>query len=321
MSRNQNSEINTCFHKVLSECGVIDQFKKVIIIFKENEYVWIELKNVLEKYEVNTIMVRIPNEEKDINSWIPKRCENGLFFIEPLGFYEADLTIFGLPIEARDYIFQKRLHERFIELQTSGQPTIMIDWPPEDIESSLKELVSHLYIRALCADYSNVHTENERLKNWLNRGRAYRITTSNGTDILIKREERPIHTEDCLINKTNKSILQLPCGEVFFAPIEKASNGVLVTKVGKKKIEISIKNGVARFEDERFLKIPNESFLGEFGIGTNRSMAKLFSLSSGEKAYGTCHFGFGNNTDIGGQISTEYHYDIIIDEPTITILE
>ena len=61
MSRNQNSEINTCFHKVLSECGVIDQFKKVIIIFKENEYVWIELKNVLEKYEVNTIMVRITN--------------------------------------------------------------------------------------------------------------------------------------------------------------------------------------------------------------------------------------------------------------------
>lgn len=152
MLRNLSEEINECFHKVLSKCIEIEQFKKVIIIFKENEFVWKELKNVFEKYAIEVMMVRIPLEENDINSWIPEKCENGLYFIEQIGFYKADLTIFGLPIEAQDTKFQKQLHDRFVEHQATRQPTIMFDWPPENISSSINALVSHMYLQALDTD-------------------------------------------------------------------------------------------------------------------------------------------------------------------------
>ena len=59
-------------------------------------------------------------------------------------------------------------------------------------------------------------------------------------------------------------------------------------------------------------KTRNAHVLGEFGIGINKSIKKPQGLAIfDEKMYGTVHFGFGRNDQLGGSIKGAVHHDLM----------
>ncbi len=64
----------------------------------------------------------------------------------------------------------------------------------------------------------------------------------------------------------------------------------------------------------------NSDVLAEFGIGINPGANWAEELMESEQARGTCHFGFGRNVQFrGGENKSNYHFDLVIQKPTIEI--
>ena len=59
--------------------------------------------------------------------------------------------------------------------------------------------------------------------------------------------------------------------------------------------------------------------LCEFGIGTNRKAKVLPTGPIFEKTFGTVHIGCGCNDTFGGSLAGDVHYDLIVQEPTVTL--
>ena len=66
--------------------------------------------------------------------------------------------------------------------------------------------------------------------------------------------------------------------------------------------------------------------LSEFAIGLNPKAIITGAQSQDRGVYGTCHIGFGSNTNWGGNITAAAHFDLVMYAPKIeldgvTILE
>lgn len=57
--------------------------------------------------------------------------------------------------------------------------------------------------------------------------------------------------------------------------------------------------------------------LAEFGIGTNAQARISGNILEDEKAYGTVHFAFGDNSTFGGKIKAGIHLDVLVRKPTV----
>lgn len=65
---------------------------------------------------------------------------------------------------------------------------------------------------------------------------------------------------------------------------------------------------------------PNWSQLGEVGLGANPRVTKLTgSMLLDEKKYGTAHIALGDNTDMGGQVRSAIHFDMVSLRPEVSV--
>ncbi len=176
-------------------------------------------------------------------------------------------------------------------------------------------------IRTYGLDYNENLAFQESLHEKLIDSKNIQIITEAGTNITISpRYWKIIH------------------GEIYTAPLEEKSNGIIIIDAcaywgpPETPIKIVIKNGrVINLNDldpnikqqKWMLKDlntdNNSNIVAELGIGTNLGAMWNMDLMESEQARGTCHFGFGLNTDFGGQNRSGIHVDYVIKNPTIIV--
>ncbi len=169
--------------------------------------------------------------------------------------------------------------------------------------------------------------------NRMKRVAYVRVTTKAGTDFIMNIKDRRIIPSTGVLRKIGESG-NLPSGEVYVAPWEKKSNGVIVfdgsfAGIGilKKPIKVEVKNGYIQKIDGGVEAIKLQEILdkagkdsnavAEFGIGTNYKAKLCGQILEDEKVLGTIHIAFGNNISMGGKISVSSHLDGLVKKPTV----
>jgi len=189
--------------------------------------------------------------------------------------------------------------------------------------------------RSLNIDYDRLKRVNDKLAKVLDKGKKVRITTKLGTDIRFSIKGRKAWGTDSGLYTKKGSFGNLPCGEVFIAPVEKTANGIFIVDASfsdfgklKKPFKVEVRGGYAiRFEGAKSRKLEelldsvgrNARNIAEFGIGTNEKAKITGNILEDEKAMGTCHIALGNNAGFGGKVHVQLHMDGIIRKPTIYV--
>lgn len=191
-------------------------------------------------------------------------------------------------------------------------------------------------IRTLNADYKKIAYLTMKLNKILDEGKEAHVTTPAGTDITLPIEGMKGHPDTGLVHNPG-DMSNLPAGEAYLAPVEGASQGVIVVDgsmagVGLLKesvIKIVVKDGYAEEisgdrEADRLKELlrpfgRSARNIAELGIGTNY-MAQITGLVlEDEKAIGTVHIALGDNISMGGSINVPSHLDGILKNPTLKI--
>jgi leucyl aminopeptidase (aminopeptidase T) len=161
-----------------------------------------------------------------------------------------------------------------------------------------------------------------------------RVTSKKGTDITFEVTGRQVIPSTGVLRNIGESG-NIPSGEVYLAPIEGSSNGMLVFDgsiagigilahpvyievINGIATKISGKGGEARLFGRMINRYDNDSkSIAEFGIGTNPYAKICGEILEDEKVLGTVHFAFGNNISMGGTINVPLHIDGLINKPTV----
>ena len=183
-------------------------------------------------------------------------------------------------------------------------------------------------------DYGLMVDQAERLIVALDEADSVRITTPGGTDVTLDLQGRRFVT-DVKITETEKGC-NLPCGEVYCAPVEDGADGVVVAdgSIGGEgpppsPVTLEVQAGrvtTVRCADpqwqERITQLLDTDTgartIAELGIGLNPKARLVGIMLEDEKAYRTAHIAFGSNIGFpGGVNESTTHIDYLIHRPTI----
>jgi leucyl aminopeptidase (aminopeptidase T) len=161
-----------------------------------------------------------------------------------------------------------------------------------------------------------------------------RITTPEGTDITLGLSGRKANPDTGVLDAPG-AFSNLPAGEAYVAPLEGTANGTLVIiwgpagKLGS-PITVDVADGRAGevlgddpYTDrliEQLDRFPDNRNIAELGIGTNDKATRPDNILESEKIAGTIHIAFGDNSSMGGVISTPYHQDFVYFGPTVMLM-
>ncbi len=190
-------------------------------------------------------------------------------------------------------------------------------------------------VRCLSADANKVIELTNSVKKALEGAKVIRVISKNGTDVEMNIEGRKILPSTGVLKNKGESG-NLPSGEVYLAPVEGSTNGVIVfdgsmAGIGilKNPIKVIVENGYAekisgKSEAKKFQKMLDKvgreaRAIGEFGIGTNYKAKIIGQILEDEKVLGTIHIAFGNNISMGGNIDVPIHLDGLVKKPTVLI--
>jgi len=187
-------------------------------------------------------------------------------------------------------------------------------------------------------NYVEMQNSAESILKFLKDAKQIHITTNEGTDLFLGVKGRPFVTDVGVIKAGEMS--NLPCGEIYCAPLETEANGIVVfnASVGdigilESPLKVYLENGrVIKFDSEdeklvekisRLQNADNDSMvIGELGIGINPKACITGNMLEDEKALGTAHLAFGNNADFpgGGNNNSKIHRDFLFYCPTIKVI-
>jgi leucyl aminopeptidase (aminopeptidase T) len=191
-----------------------------------------------------------------------------------------------------------------------------------------------IVLNSVNVDFGEMKATADKLIDALKNVIRIHITTDKGTDLLLGVAGRKF-VGDIGVEATG--MCNIPCGEVYCAPLETEANGVVVfdASIGdigllKRPLKVYMSGGrVTKFEsdDNDLLKkiikltdVDEESrIIGELGIGVNPGARITGNMLEDEKALGTAHVAFGNNEDFpgGGKNHSKIHRDYLIYKPTL----
>jgi len=199
----------------------------------------------------------------------------------------------------------------------------------QDAEMSLTEYADFVFHAGMLdepdpvAAWKKVHATQQRLVDFLNKGKEVRYVTPNGTDIRFGVAGRK------WINCDGEN--NFPDGEVFTGPIEDATQGEVhfsypAVYQGREVTDawLRFKNGkvvdAGASKGEDFLvKMMDQDaggrVLGELAIGTNYSITKFTrNTLFDEKIGGTFHMALGAAYPVtGGKNQSALHWDLVSD--------
>ena len=189
---------------------------------------------------------------------------------------------------------------------------------------------------AMCVDYKKLADNAKHLMDLFQNAKEVHITAKSGTDIILNIENRNFKTDVKVKQGTSGN---LPCGEIYCAPVEDKGDGIIVTdgSIGdlgqvKKHLTLEVKAGkiisITSDDDELVNKIKDlttidqmASVVGELGIGLNPCAKITGNLLEDEKAEKTAHIAFGNNEKMpGGKNNSKTHRDFLFYLPTFEVI-
>ncbi|NOZ82046.1 MAG: aminopeptidase [Candidatus Micrarchaeota archaeon] len=222
------------------------------------------------------------------------------------------------PVRRRE---DRRIMKKDVKIALVGFPT------PSQAKAlgiSFKKL-SSIFWKTMNVNYRRLHEYNRKVSSLFPENSTVRITGKK-TD-LVFRVRRPL-LDSGLWEEEELGFLNLPAGEVFFAPYETSAEGEIyfdlpclwhygkkvkgvrfVFKKGK-VVEYEIEKGLSDFEDVIKNASGEKLRIAEFGIGTNPSAEFTGGMIIvDEKMRGTIHIAIGNNLGYGGRNESTIHWD------------
>jgi 2,5-dihydroxypyridine 5,6-dioxygenase len=187
------------------------------------------------------------------------------------------------------------------------------------------------------ADFAAQIPTMETVRALLNSARKVRVTTAAGTDLTIDVSGRDAMVATGLAS-TAGTRSPAPDQEVFVAPLEEASYGVVVVDGSASRIGLLSEPVRLTVEAGQIVSIeggteadavrdtlygaddPGALVLAEFGLGMNPDAEMRGSIVEDEGVYGTAHVGVGDNTQFtGGRNAASLHLDYVFHTPTVTL--
>jgi leucyl aminopeptidase (aminopeptidase T) len=181
----------------------------------------------------------------------------------------------------------------------------------------------------LQAELSDIKTMTDKVANALLLTEEYRVTSPNKTNLVFRRDSRPIFRDNGDLSEKGK-FGNLPAGEACFAIVEETAKGILVIdRMGEtitSGVRLTIEKGrvvdcdgpsrqsfMELIESAKHSGYSDSDVVAEFGIGTNPTAKYVECEVESEKMYGTVHFGFGGNATLpGGKVDIPFHHDGIV---------
>jgi len=221
--------------------------------------------------------------------------------------YKVNWCLFGWPVE-------RPKNQLFVPIKTYKK--IFFDSIKETFKPTVKRLCDHY-------------------RKLLEGADKIRITANDGTDLTLSIKNRKIKVADGIMSKEDVASgdngLNIPDGEVYFAPVETSGNGYIKFDYATihgygfiKNLEMKFKNGKVVWYNapgngkkifKKFLdsNTGEKDRLGEFAIGTNPKARFIGETIVDEKIFGTIHIAIGNNSGpgFGGKNKASSHQDMI----------
>ena len=164
---------------------------------------------------------------------------------------------------------------------------------------------------------------------------AVHITTAAGTDLQLDLTNR-IFIHD--LKSTVEVGANLPCGEIYCAPVETGADGVLVIDgcfgchgIVSAPVAITLNTGQVvdvTGDDDEVVGIINKLMdtdsgsrtIAELGIGLNPGARMTERMLEAEKAHRTAHIAFGSNEGFPGGLNHSItHLDYLFTRPTMEV--
>jgi leucyl aminopeptidase (aminopeptidase T) len=200
--------------------------------------------------------------------------------------------------------------------------------------ASLPHFDPDMFYTSMTVDWNALAIRTAELVTAINQAEWIRVTTPNGTDMMICKKDRQAEGDDGLLTASG-SFGNLPAGEAYLAPLEGKSHGVMIIEWGPtcklyEPLRLTVEKGAVvniegndllrlRLED-KFREDPNCRNIAELGIGTNDKASRPDNVLEAEKILGTIHIALGDNTGFGGTVSAPFHEDYVFYQPTLTTL-
>jgi aminopeptidase len=209
------------------------------------------------------------------------------------------------------------------EIPTPQQAAALgCDWPTFE----------KLFWQAMAVDYRPIASQAAQLAQKLSGADWVRVRASNGTDLRLQVGGRPLEQDVGVValpSEQGKPYLNLPSGEVCFAPIENSAQGLVVIEQAFWQGQ-PIRNLQLQFEAGRVQALAADqglelfkmvvangggdaALLGELGIGLNPAIDRVTGCTLlDEKMIGTAHIALGENRAFGGLNNSALHWDLVI---------
>lgn len=215
-------------------------------------------------------------------------------------------------------------HTRFRHLLTKIRGTRFASMPLFDPE---------MFWGPMDVDWNQVASRSNHIADLITRAETAIMKCPMGTDLKMGLKGRAGHADTGFITEKG-SFGNLPAGEVYVAPVEGTSNGIMVldwstTRKLSPPVTLTMKNGKVTdmAGDTEFLKYlenvfkvsPNSDCMAELGIGTNDKASRPDNILEAEKILGTTHIALGDNTTFGGSTSANFHEDYVFFSPTLIL--
>jgi leucyl aminopeptidase (aminopeptidase T) len=186
----------------------------------------------------------------------------------------------------------------------------------------------------ITADYQQVKRITENLAQLLTEADAIRLTTPEGTDFTMRSLGRRAIAQSGFVTKPGE-LSGLPDGEATLAPLEGATEGVVVSPYIADQLGIitdpfrmkitagritDIQGGKEAAELRRLLKSMDESgynAASQFALGTNPACRIIPNTREVGKKLGTAHIAIGDNISLGGKSKSTFHIDIVFLNPSV----
>jgi len=243
----------------------------------------------------------------------------------------------GIPVSKmqESQVVTRRLHEISDSRKT---PWLLVGWPFKIsakekgisfkfLENTMREAILYSYTNDavnLVKKYKKAFTGASDIK----------ITADDGTNLSFSVKNRRVNTDTAFYDeeriKTGEVGMNVPSGEVFFAPVETSANGVIIFPKAvipgegiMKNLKLEFKKGVVKKIGgkhpeflKRFIKRNGKDAdrIAEFGIGLNKkSKFTKGEIIIDEKIFGSIHIAIGWNKGFGGKTNAASHLDFIKD--------